>query len=76
MEPAGVTDSSVVVFPHAQRPSDSAQRLSDAREAHLDALRAWLLVQHPSREDAEWEVEQFAAAARQMAALYSRRSGG
>lgn len=75
MEPSGVSDDRVVVFPYAQRPSDSAERLSDAREAHLDALRAWLLVQHPNREDAEWEVEQFAAAARQMAALYSRRAG-
>jgi len=67
-----VSDGDVVVFPHAQPSGDPARRLADLRDAHLDAFRAWLHAAQPSRDDAEFEAEMFAAAARQMAQLYSR----
>lgn len=68
-----MADGVVVPFPDREAPAQAAEALTRAREAHLTGFEAWLRQANPSRDDAELEIEVFAASARQMVQLYTRR---
>lgn len=60
-----MADGVVVPFPGSA--SQATETLEAAREAHLAAFAAWLRAARPGRDDAAFEIEVFAATARQMA---------
>jgi hypothetical protein len=66
-----MADGVVLAFPDRAAPQRAEDAVSQAREAHLSAFAEWLRVAQPSRDDAAFEIEVFAASARQMAQMNS-----
>lgn len=67
-----MADGVILAFPGAAAAQRAEAAVVEAREAHLAAVREWLRLGHPARDDVELEIEAFAATARQMAQLYGK----